>query len=121
MTWYTTGDIEEFLATAGGLLRADPVRNTVPLTVLEGLRARGGTGALFGWWRPDGGPVGAAFLRTPPHPLLLPDAPPGAVAALAQTLAACDPALPAVNAGPGTAQAFADAWCRLRGTGGRAG
>ena len=69
-----TADTGRFLDAAGEFLRADPARNTVMLTVTEDLRvtAAASAGTLFGWWRPDGEPVGAAFMHTPDYPLLLP-------------------------------------------------
>ena len=78
MGWFTTGAVTEFLVEAGEFLRAEPVRNTVILSVTENLRLRAaappdgheasGRGTpdtgpghngqpnsdepLFGWWRP---------------------------------------------------------------------
>jgi hypothetical protein len=67
-----TVDTRGFLDTAGDFLRADPARNTVMLTVTEDLRVTAASaGTLFGWWQPDGEPVGAAFMHTPDYPLLL--------------------------------------------------
>ena len=55
-----TADTRRFLNAAGEFLRADPARNTVILTVTEDLRAKAAAsaGALFGWWQPEGEPVG---------------------------------------------------------------
>ena len=64
MGWFITAYAGEFLAEAGEFLRADPVRNTVMLTVTENLRVKAaastpaaapGSGLgepLFGCWRP---------------------------------------------------------------------
>jgi GNAT superfamily N-acetyltransferase len=62
MGWQTTGDVAEFLSTAGGFLRGERARNTVFLTVIETLRENpaqyraqdaGPAGPpLFGWWTP---------------------------------------------------------------------
>ena len=41
MTWTTTGDPEAFLDAAGAFLRAAPAANSVTLTTVEALRARG--------------------------------------------------------------------------------
>src|SRR3954451_13719458 len=73
MSWFMTADTRRFLNAAGEFLRDDPARNTVILTVTEDLRvkAAASAGALFGWWQPDGEPVGAAFMHTPDYPLLL--------------------------------------------------
>src|SRR5260370_6206729 len=107
MTWYTTGDIEEYLAVAGGFLRSRPAENTVLLTVAETLRARGrhvfGNGdLLFGWWRPANGGIGSALLQTPPFPVLLTRSPGEAVTALA-------PTPPAAHRPPAALNACADA------------
>ena len=68
-----TADTRRFLNAAGEFLHADPARNTVILTVTEDLRVKAAASAqaLFGWWQPDGEPVGAAFMHTPDYPLLL--------------------------------------------------
>src|SRR5438093_12619350 len=104
MSWFMTADTERFLAAAGEFLRADPVRNTVMLTVTEDLRVKAATsgGTLFGWWRPDGEPAGAAFMHTPDYPLLLSRASGPAAAALARDLTAAPETrrrVPGVNAG----------------------
>ncbi|MDR8412137.1 GNAT family N-acetyltransferase [Nonomuraea sp. 3-1Str] len=73
--WTFTADVAEYAAAAEPFLLADPVRNTVPLTVLadirEGMPAQG---AVFGWWTSGGEVRGAAF-RTPPRALVLADMP----------------------------------------------
>jgi RimJ/RimL family protein N-acetyltransferase len=72
-----TGAVAEFLAEAGEFLRADPVRNTVILSVTDALMAAtrrppAAGQQLFGWWREEpGGPVRAAFIQTPPVPPFL--------------------------------------------------
>lgn len=76
MGWTITGAVAEFLAEAGEFLRADPVRNTVILTVTDALMAaaRRPTAGdhLFGWWHEEpGGQVRAAFIQTPPVPPFL--------------------------------------------------
>ena len=40
MGWFITADAGEFLAEAAEFLRAEPVRNTVMLTVTENLRVK---------------------------------------------------------------------------------
>src|SRR5205814_2680166 len=62
MAWTTTDDVEEFLAVAGDLLRSRPAENTLPLTVAQTLRDRGGRAfgqatPRFGWWRSAEGRV----------------------------------------------------------------
>ena len=74
MRWSTTEDVDEFLAAAGEFLRSRAAEHMIILTVAETLRTRGRDpyGAdtpRFGWW--GTADVGAAFLRTPPHPVLL--------------------------------------------------
>jgi hypothetical protein len=71
MSWFITEDVGEFLAEAGEFVRAEPVRNSVVLTVTENLRVKmaaqsppaapqtrapGPDRPLFGWWRPPAGP-----------------------------------------------------------------
>ena len=118
MRWSTTEDVDEFLAAAGEFLRSRAAEHMIILTVAETLRTRGRDpyGAdtpRFGWW--GTADVGAAFLRTPPHPVLLERASVAEAAALAQTLVRLDPAVPAVNATPEAAEAFARDWCRRTG------
>jgi GNAT superfamily N-acetyltransferase len=121
MGWQTTGDVTEFLTTAGAFLRGDRARNTVMLSVTESMRAnparyRTGNGAdpatlpVFGWWT-DGvaGQVQGAFLVTPPFPVLLSAVPPAAAADLAAKTLAGRP-LPGVNSYDEAATAFAAAW-----------
>src|SRR5215813_15162916 len=76
MAWTLTHEIADYQAAAGGLLSADPVRNTVLLSVLASLVSLGPTAfgpqpPLFGWYAEDTPRrmVSAAVLQTPPHPL----------------------------------------------------
>jgi predicted GNAT family acetyltransferase len=122
MAWTLTEDLDEFAAAAGDFLLSRPVTNTVQLTALATLRARGvaayGGAALFGWWS-SAGRVDGVFMVTPPYPALLtplPDQPARLVAAaLATALAARDMSLAGVNAEQDTAAAFAGAWGELTG------
>ncbi|MEU8401366.1 GNAT family N-acetyltransferase [Nonomuraea sp. NPDC048892] len=67
--WTFTSDVEEYAAVAEPFLLGDPVRNTVPLTILANLRAgMPAKDLLFGWWTVDGEVLGAVF-HTPPHPV----------------------------------------------------
>ncbi|MGV9251645.1 GNAT family N-acetyltransferase [Streptomyces sp. NPDC003697] len=117
--WYLTGDLEEFLDRAGDFLRSRPARHTVHLTVTENLRLRGehiyGAGAPEFGVLAGGGGVRAAFLRTPPHPIVLTSLTDGEADALAARLAGAGRALPGVNAERDTAAAFAAAWRRHTG------
>jgi ribosomal protein S18 acetylase RimI-like enzyme len=120
MTWRLTGSRTEFEAAAGQYLRSDPVRHTVPLTVLESLRHSGGTTfgddqPRFGWHEPDRGPADGAFLHTPPFPVLVAGIPAGSAAGLVELLMAGKPA--AANLPEAAAAEFGKAWAAC--TGGR--
>jgi RimJ/RimL family protein N-acetyltransferase len=113
MGWNITGDLDAYVAEAGDFLRADPVENTVPLGVVETLRASGvdafGEGPLFGWWRSDAG-VRGALLQTGTFPLLLSAMPDHAAATLADELADRGVGLGGITGHPTAARAFADVW-----------
>jgi predicted GNAT family acetyltransferase len=122
MTWSLTGNIDGYLAIAGDFLRADPVRNTILLTVAETLRIRGPktfgpVPPLLGWWRADDGGITAALLHTPPHPILLTGLPGDSAGALAEALVARGRDLNGVGAEEGSARAFAAFWSELTGAG----
>ena len=114
MAWFTTGDLAEFLAAAGGFLKSRPAENTVILTVSELLRARGDAfgdvAPLFGWWRHDDGTVRGAFLQTPPYPAVLSLVPTEALAPLAEVFASVSRPLTGINAESATAKRLAEAW-----------
>ncbi|MEU8874341.1 GNAT family N-acetyltransferase [Streptomyces javensis] len=125
MAWTVSYDLEEFRAAAGGFLRAHPARNTTLLTVVSSLTVAGSGryGAeppVYGWWTgeekdPAAGLEGA-FLCTPPYPPLLSALSGEAARALARTLARDgELKVTGVNAGRGTAEAFATAWADLTG------
>ena len=114
MAWQLTGDREAFLATAGAFLRPHAAQNTIMLGAMEALRARGaaafGDGApLFGW-HASGGTVDAAFMHTPPYPVVLTTMSDGHAAELAAELARRGHRAPGVNAASGPGAAFAAAW-----------
>jgi predicted GNAT family acetyltransferase len=129
MAWFTTGAVDEFLAEAGEFLRAEPARNTVILSVTEGLRVGAGSRTpdgyvpgtdepLFGWWQPDGarpGGLSGAFMGTPGFPVFLTSMSSAAATELARELAASGRRISGVNAEPETADAFADTWRRRTG------
>src|SRR6201989_158860 len=102
MSWFMTADTRRFLNAAGEFLRADPARNTVILTVTEDLRVKAAASsrALFGWWQPDGEPVGAAFMQTSDYPLLLSQVSVPAAARLAGDLTEARRRVPGRHAGP---------------------
>jgi RimJ/RimL family protein N-acetyltransferase len=114
MTWFMTADTEEFLSVAGEFLRAEPARNSVTLTVtadlLAAAPAAASHGMLFGWWRPDAGPLAGAFMHTPGHPAVLSGMSETPAAVLARDLTAAGRQVPGVNAGRQAAAAFTAAW-----------
>jgi GNAT superfamily N-acetyltransferase len=114
VTWTTTGDPDTFLAAAGAFLRAAPAANSVTLTTVETLRARG-DGAdqrppLLAWWRRPGAEVTGAAMHTAPYPLHLSAMPPDATTALAGLLAARRHTVRGVNGEAAATEAFAAAW-----------
>jgi predicted GNAT family acetyltransferase len=121
MSWAATGDIARYDMVAGDFLRSRPVENTVLITVLESLRARGSaaygdTPAVLGSWLPASGCVAGAYVHTPPFPLLLSVMPGQAVVELAETLAAARRRLPGVTGRREIAETFAVRWRELTGT-----
>ncbi|MFI6323262.1 GNAT family N-acetyltransferase [Nonomuraea sp. NPDC050556] len=95
--WTFTEDVEAFAANAWPFLLADPVANTVALTVLTGVRTgMDMPGAYFGWWTADGQVRGAVF-RTPPHQLGMARMPLEAVTPLIESLHAHGRDIPAVG------------------------
>jgi len=126
MAWTLTGDVAEYLTTAGDFLRSRAAENTVQLAATETVRVRG-PGAfgdeapLFGWWAAPGGPITAAFMHTPPFGVTLTPAPAGVAAALAETFAARGRFPAWVMADTTTAPSFAAAWERHTGQPARVG
>ncbi|URN00528.1 GNAT family N-acetyltransferase [Actinomadura madurae] len=121
MAWTLTSDVEKFRARAGGFLRADPVRNTVALTVIEAMRKQGPAlyeGALFGWW-PRDGRVAATVLWAGANPPMLSAMPDGAARDLADALAARGATVRGANGAPRAAEVFAGAWTARTGTASR--
>jgi GNAT superfamily N-acetyltransferase len=115
MAWQLTEDLDTYLAAAGDLLRAHAAQNTIILGATETLQVQGpaafGAAApLFGWWAGPDGAVGAAFMHTPPFPLVLTAMPAEVAVALAGALAGRGHRPPGVNAASGPAAAFATAW-----------
>ncbi|WP_323747584.1 GNAT family N-acetyltransferase [Catenulispora rubra] len=104
-----TADIDEFETAAGDFLLADPVRNTVMLTVVASLKtsgtdAYGDAPPTFGWYADS--EVRSAFLRTPPMPAIMTDGPADAVRELVEVLDGA----PGLHSPTTTARAFAQAW-----------
>jgi len=126
MAWQLTEDVDTYLAAAGGFLRACPAENTVILTAVavvrsHGANAFGGSAPLFGWQAEPDGAVTAAFLHTPPFPVVLTAMTDGHAAALAAELAARGRRPAGVSADPGPATVFAAAWQDHTGQAARAG
>jgi GNAT superfamily N-acetyltransferase len=116
MSWRTTADAGEFFAGAGHYLRADPVENTLLLTIADQHRdasaarasaAPGPTGPLFGWWTGTGA---GAFVHTPGWPVVLTAMTETAAIALADLLVGQRRMLAGVNGIPARADAFAARW-----------
>jgi GNAT superfamily N-acetyltransferase len=122
MPWTLTRSPDTFAATVGDLLHADPVRHTVPLTVLAMLRAKGPSvvdddRARYGWHTGDSGEVDGAFFQTPPFPVSLTALPAGSAPDLIRLLAA-DGGLPdTANVSSDDAAAFSAAWAGVTGGG----
>lgn len=120
MAWQLTDSVRDFEGVAVPHLLADPVRQTVPLSVLASLRhagpARfGNSPPVFGWHRGPDRTVDGVVLQTPPFPLMLASAPSGSVPGLL-TMLADGRALPAaVNVAARGEAAFLAAWAAVTG------
>jgi predicted GNAT family acetyltransferase len=112
MTWTFTSDPQRYAERVFGLLTSDPERNTLPLTVLESVRAghRFGAGEmLFGWHEQDGEVTGAVSM-TPPYGLLLAVLPPGAEDDLVAQLRTDQVRVPEVAGIVADVQRFVQCW-----------
>jgi RimJ/RimL family protein N-acetyltransferase len=103
------GDAGTFAAAAGPLLRADPLRHTVALTVLDGMCRAGDpfTVLLTGH---EGGRVVAGALRSPGRYALVSAVPPAYAAGVEVALAEADPEVPGVIGPTAEAEAIAAAY-----------
>jgi RimJ/RimL family protein N-acetyltransferase len=99
---------ETFAAAAGPVLCADPLRHTVALTVLDGIRRAGHEAAALLTLHEAGKVVGAA-LRTPGRPVLVSAVPARHAAAAEEALATADPELTAATGPIAELEAFAAA------------
>jgi predicted GNAT family acetyltransferase len=101
-------DVQAFARPALPLLCSDPVRNTVEISVLDGLcRGRERAAALLTVH--EAGEVVGAALRTPGRPVLVSAVRPGHTVAVDDAFAAADPGLPGVSGPAAVAEAFAAA------------
>jgi predicted GNAT family acetyltransferase len=117
MTWEITHDVAEFQAAVGDYFAADPVRNTVLLTVSETVRLHGPHAyegelpARFGWWRAaEGAPVEGAFVHTPPHRPILGPMPDPAARGLVRTWRSSGAPVTGATGVQRTMEALADEW-----------
>jgi predicted GNAT family acetyltransferase len=116
MSWQFTDEVEVFARHAHQLLVADPVENTITLTVLENIRA-GNTSSpsLFGW-HDDSSVLGAVSL-TAPHELVLSVVPPDSIDSLVAGLRSRSVAVPGVRGEQLIAERFAMSWAKATGVG----
>jgi predicted GNAT family acetyltransferase len=119
VSWRITADVGEFFARAGDQLAADPVENTLLLTIADGDRRAaaspgppGAAAPLYGWQTGNGN---GAFVHTPGFPVVLGAMTGAAAAALAALLHDRGHRLTAVNGAPAAANAFAAQWRQATG------
>jgi len=115
--WTLTRDFEDYAERTSALLTSSPAEHTIPLTVLEIVRAgRRWSEApmLFGWYE-DGGEVSGAVFRTPPFELLLAVVPEAATADLVATLRDAGADVPGVNGDVEGVDRFSEAWTAATG------
>jgi GNAT superfamily N-acetyltransferase len=112
MPWSFSDDPHRYAEQVLDLLTARPDVNTVPLTVLETLRAGqrfSDVGPLFGWYS-DGGAVTGAISMTPPYGVLLAELPPGSEGELVAGLRERAVEVPDAMGTVDTAGRFAASW-----------
>jgi RimJ/RimL family protein N-acetyltransferase len=120
MAWTLTRSLNVFAGTAGELLRAEPVRHTLPLTLLATLRATGPSSfgddpPRYGWHSSADGLIDGVVMQTPPFPVLVAALPAGSAAGLISLLGE-DGGLPAAANVSGTDEAaFSSAWTEAAG------
>jgi predicted GNAT family acetyltransferase len=127
MPWHLTRDPGAFEASATVFVNADPVENTLFVSIMavlgrRGLDAYSARPPHFGWFVGESGQVEAVFLQTPPHPVRLSAAAGRAARELAEALARDHgrnrggQAEVTGVAGPvQAAEAFTAQWCELTG------
>ncbi len=125
MGWRFTDDVETFAERARPILAEDPVRHTVPLTVLDSVREgrmddrQSADPLLFGWCESPGQSViTGAILMTPPYELILAVIPEEGTANLVAALRGHGARLPGANGDVEVVDEFSTRW--LAGTNQRA-
>ena len=112
MPWSFSDDSHRYAEHVLDLLTARPDANTVPLTVLETLRAGqrfSDVAALFGWFDSDGVVTGAISM-TPPYGVLIAELPVGSEDELVAGLRARAARVPDVMGTVDAAGRFAASW-----------
>jgi GNAT superfamily N-acetyltransferase len=114
MSWQFTDEAELFASRAHQLLVADPVENTITLTVLENIRAgKTSSATLFGWY--EASSVLGAVSLTPPHELVLTRVPPDSVDSLVAALLSRSVSFRGVRGAQRIAELFATSWAQATG------
>lgn len=113
MGWYTTAELDKFLAATGDYLRERAAEN---FTLLSAAGGPPGAGPLYGWWAPgDRAEPRGAFLHDASRRLVIAGRAPEPAAALAATLSRAGRAVSVVDAPPAAADAFGAAWSQRSG------
>lgn len=114
MSWQFTHEAEIFARKAYQLLVAEPVENTITLTVLENIRAGSNSSpTLFGWH--DDSTLPGAVSLTPPHDLVLSVVPTGSVESLVAGLQSASAPVTGVRGEQLVAERFAMSWAQATG------
>ncbi|MFC1442448.1 GNAT family N-acetyltransferase [Streptacidiphilus sp. N1-10] len=121
MAWEITHDVDAFHSAAAAYLAADPVRNTVLLTVADTVRSRGPHAyggdlpARFGWWRGQDSTVQGAYVHTPPFRPTLGPMPDEAARALVRKWRSSGATAPGVSGGVGLVRTVGEEWAATGG------
>lgn len=109
--------VARFWRLAGPLLAADPIRNTLPLSIVGRLRLGGGPAGREPLLLTvhDGADVVAFAVRTPPLPIVLGAIPPDTTGAIVDHLLAHDVRLPGATGIRPAVEAFAARWTERTG------
>ncbi|WP_076263191.1 GNAT family N-acetyltransferase [Intrasporangium flavum] len=116
LTVHVTSDPAEARSWFAGLVDREPQALSVVASVTAGILHDPTRYPGARWWAGhDGTDVVAAYMHTPPHPLLVAFATPAEARALAATLAGQGDELPGVSGLREPTEAFADEWGRRTG------